>query len=233
MIFFACSSYLRDISLWDRCCGFPCLRRDIALAFTLASPGQRRWKGQLSFYSWCCTLTCPKSDLFALALGVTLQLTRARRVTLQWTAVPALCCDQPWCSTRLPSARSEFGAKVDVRLPSVAVRVGDSEALPSDAFTPSVRPEGRNDRSEAEERDGRSLEVGSQLLMVSHHQSTPGQPGHRASLSEESRWNDVSDVWNFAKYESSFLRALLELTQNSGHFFCCTCSASQAGGFGL
>lgn len=54
--------YLRVISLWDRCCGFPCLRRDIALAFTLASPGERRWKGQLSSSS-CCSriLTGPKT----------------------------------------------------------------------------------------------------------------------------------------------------------------------------
>ena len=33
------------ISLCDKCCGFPCLRRDIALAFTLASPGELHWSG--------------------------------------------------------------------------------------------------------------------------------------------------------------------------------------------
>lgn len=33
------------ISLCDKCCGFPCLRRDIALAFTLASPGELHWVG--------------------------------------------------------------------------------------------------------------------------------------------------------------------------------------------
>lgn len=33
------------ISLCDKCCGFPCLRRDIALAFTLASPGELHWFG--------------------------------------------------------------------------------------------------------------------------------------------------------------------------------------------
>ena len=36
---------LRAISLCETCCGFPCLRRDIALAFTVALPGERHWKG--------------------------------------------------------------------------------------------------------------------------------------------------------------------------------------------
>ena len=76
--------HLRVISLWDRCCGLPCFRRDIALAFTLASPGERRWKGGVSS---CCWL--PRADLGSVP-GVALGLTPVRWMSLQWAADPAL-----------------------------------------------------------------------------------------------------------------------------------------------
>lgn len=38
------------------------MRRDIALAFTLASPGERRWKGRLSSSSSCCCSGIPTAN---------------------------------------------------------------------------------------------------------------------------------------------------------------------------
>lgn len=55
--------YSRVGSLWDRCCGFPCLRRDIALAFILASPGELRRNGRLSSFSSLSSSSPPAAAL--------------------------------------------------------------------------------------------------------------------------------------------------------------------------
>ncbi|KAK9533332.1 hypothetical protein VZT92_008455 [Zoarces viviparus] len=118
------------------------------------------------------------------------ELTPARWISLQRAAAPPLCGDRPWRSVGRPGGRSEFSAKVVARLPSGG-EGGGSPALPSDAVTPSVRKERKKDGvcwSGAEERRGKTREVGGHLLMDSHYLCPlSGHPGHSASLSGESR----------------------------------------------
>lgn len=127
----------------------------------------------------------PQTDRSALAQNVALELTPARWISLQRAAAPALCGDRPWRDAGRPGARSEFSAKVVARRPSSGAGVG----LSGSAFRRfhticQRRAEKGAEWSEVEERRGKSA-----VSLMDSHYLCPlsGHPGHRASLSGESR----------------------------------------------
>lgn len=112
---------LRVISLWDRCCGFPCFRRDIALAFTLASPGELRRKGRLSssfsLFSSCGCCSCTRPNWPQNSL-----------VTPSWPL-----CTGPWCGPRTGPCAADLSSVGSgccaLRSPAVAQRWAPGRSL--------------------------------------------------------------------------------------------------------
>lgn len=75
------------ISLCDKCCGFPCLRRDIALAFTLASPGELHWFGGM-----CWGGDPPRLFFFPLSSSSSLSSSSFKKKNKRKKKPPFRCC---------------------------------------------------------------------------------------------------------------------------------------------